>query len=139
MSYNGYAAYKTAQIKADDPRDVEYRLLAQVTGALMAARDNSDNDIRPKIDAILWNAQIWSALRTDLCSDHNQLSKELRASIISLSLWIERETNAIMDGAGDIDALIEVNRNIMVGLKPNHNKNDHTSATSPEMSSASVL
>lgn len=118
MSYNGYSAYKTAQTTSNDGRDIEYRLLAQVTAALMRARDNAANDIREKMDAILWNSSVWSALRVDLSSEDNRLPKELRSSLISLSLWVDRETHAIMDGTGDIDALIDVNRNIMAGLKP---------------------
>lgn len=118
MSNNGYAIYKnTSQSQTDDPRDIEYRLLAQVTAGLMSARDNP-NDVKNRVEAALRNRQVWSALRVDLSSEGNQLPKQLRASLISISLWIERETSAVMDGSGDIDALIDVNRNIMLGLKP---------------------
>lgn len=121
MSYQGYAAYHTAQTKADDPRDLEYRLLAQVTGALLKAKDNP-NDIKTLIDAALWNRDVWSALRVDLADDNNGLPKQLRAAIISISLWIEKETHNVMDGKGDVDALIDINRNIMAGLKPDADK-----------------
>lgn len=120
MSRTGYSAYKTAQNNQMDGRDTEYRLLAQVTGALMAARDNP-KDIKAKVDAVLWNSKIWSAFRVDLYSDDNRLPQELRASLISLSLWVDRETHAVMDGNSDMDALIEINRNIMAGLKPEEN------------------
>jgi flagellar biosynthesis activator protein FlaF len=116
MSSQGYTAYKTAQKKSDDPRDVEYSLLAQVTAALRTARTSTE--IKTKVDAVLWNRDVWSALRQDLVDESNQLPKQLRASLISVSLWIEKETHAVMDGAGDIDALIDINRNIMAGLKP---------------------
>lgn len=117
MSYNGYATYKTAQTQTNDTRDVEYRLLAQVTGALMQAQEDPTN-VKKRVEAVSWNRDIWSALRVDLASEENQLPKELRASLISISLWIERETFAVMDNTGDMDALINVNRNIMQGLKP---------------------
>ncbi len=58
------------------------------------------------------------ALRVDLYDENNQLPQQLRASLISLSLWIEKETFALLEGEGDIDALIDINRNIMAGLKP---------------------
>ena len=117
MSYQGYTAYGAAQNKADDPRDLEYRLLAQVTGALIQAK-NTPDDIKPRVDAALWNRDVWSALRVDLADDNNALPKELRAAIISVSLWIEKETMRVIDGSGDIDALVDINRNIMAGLKP---------------------
>ena len=116
MSSNGYATYKTAQTKSDDPRDIEYRLLAQVTGALMDAKRT--DQVKPKIEAVLWNSRVWSALRVDLYDEKNQLPQQLRASLISLSLWIEKETFSLLEGEGDIDALIDINRNIMAGLKP---------------------
>ncbi len=54
----------------------------------------------------------------DLSSEGNQLPKELRAQIIGLGLWVGRETIQVLDGTGDIDALINVNRTIMEGLAP---------------------
>lgn len=117
MSYSGYAVYKTVQNKTDDPRDVEYRLLAQVTADLMRVRDNPQ-DFQTRIKTAMWNRDIWSALRVDLAHEDNQLPKQLRASLISISIWVDKETMRVMDGNGDIDALIDVNRNIMAGLKP---------------------
>lgn len=117
MSYQGYAAYGSAQHKTDDPRDLEYRLLAQVTGALIKCKESS-SDLRALIDAALWNRDVWSALRVDLSDENNGLPKSLRAAIISVSIWVEKETLRIMDGQGDLEALIDINRNIMAGLKP---------------------
>ena len=114
---NPYSAYTNVQNKTDDPRDIEYRLLAQVTRSLMAARDGNV-EFAKKIEAVLWNRDIWAALRLDLADEGNQLPKELRASLISISIWMEKETFAIMDGRGDLDAVIDINRNIMAGLKP---------------------
>lgn len=128
MSTAGYSIYKSVQTNKDDPRDLEYRLLAQVTGALLNARDNIDN-AKQRVDAAKWNRDVWAALRQDLVSDNNQLPKELRASLISISLWIEKEALRVMEGSGDIDALIDVNRNIMAGLKPV--TTDDAASTSP--------
>ena len=117
MSFNGYAAYKSASTQTTDTRDVEYRLLAQVTGALIQAKEDPSN-FSKRCEAACWNRDIWSALRVDLSHETNQLPKDLRASLISVSLFIEKETYAVMDNTGDIDTLIEINRNIMAGLKP---------------------
>lgn len=124
MSYNGYTAYKTTQNKTESPRDIEYRLLAQVTHALIVARENPDL-FGDRVKAVLWNRDVWSALRVDLSDPENLLPKQLRASLISISLWIEKETRAVMDGVGDLDAMIDINRNIMAGLKPeNHDQQE---------------
>lgn len=120
MSYNGYTAYKTNQNKTENPRDIEYRLLAQVTSSLMRARAEPEA-YGERVKAILWNRDVWSALRVDLSDPENMLPKQLRASLISISLWVEKETRSLLDNTGDLDAVIDINRNIMAGLKPeNH-------------------
>jgi len=130
MMSNGYAVYNSAQTKTVDARDVEYRLLAQVTSALMKARESGD--LKERLEAALWNRNIWSALRIDLMDENNQLPKELRASLISVSIWIEKETRALMGGEGDLDAVIDINRNIMAGLKPEFAQDDLLAATDGE-------
>lgn len=116
-----YSAYKFSPQAASDGRDTEYRLLAQVTARLMSLHEQAvagTADKRSIVDAALWNRNIWAALRTDLLSEGNQLPKQLRASLVSIAIWIEKECMKVMDGQGDLHALIEVNRNIMAGLKP---------------------
>jgi flagellar protein FlaF len=127
MSSAGYTVYKSVQTNKDDPRDLEYRLLAQVTGALIQVRDNNLG-AKERVAAAKWNRDIWSALRQDLMNENNQLPKELRASLVSISLWIEKEALRVMEGSGDINAMIDVNRNIMAGLKP---KTDETETGTP--------
>ena len=116
---HGYSAYKTTQNSTENPRDIEYRLLAQVTRSLIDARENP-KEFNKKIEAVLWNRDVWSALRVDLSDNDNQLPKQLRASLISISIWVEKETFALLDGRGDLDAIIDINRNIMAGLKPDN-------------------
>lgn len=123
MSQQGYSAYQQAQNSTQDPRDVEYRLLANVTHALKQASENP-NDVKQRVDAVLWNRDVWAAFRLDLMSDQNQLPDELRASLISISIWVQKESMEAMEGEGDIDALIDVNRNIMAGLKPEASANE---------------
>lgn len=128
MSASGYSTYKSAVKQSTDTRDVEYRLLAQVTGALMEARDDMKN-VKKRVEAVSWNRDVWAALRTDLYDDNNQLPKELRAAIISISIWVEKETLAVMDNLGDINALIDINRNIMAGLKPDLHQEEQVTAS----------
>jgi len=114
---SGYQAYGRAQNTTESPRSTEYRLLAQVCGALTRARDGK-RGTSEFVDALLWNKKVWDAFIIDLSSEGNQLPKELRAQIIGLGLWVGRETIQVLDGNGDIDALINVNRTIMEGLAP---------------------
>lgn len=108
-------AYQQAQTRTERPRDTEFRLLGQVTGALLDAKGAARRD--PKlIKALDWNRRVWSALAADCASDGNGLPEVVRAQIISLSLWVSRYSSDVMRCGTEIDPLIEVNRTIMEGL-----------------------
>ena len=112
-------AYKQAANRAESPRDTEYRLFAQVTLALMEAARADPSDISGRIDALDWNRSIWTVLLTDCSSPDNQLPAALRASIISLGIWVGKHTSAVIRRQEEIQPLIDVNRLIMQGLAPN--------------------
>jgi flagellar biosynthesis activator protein FlaF len=114
---SGYQAYGKVQNATENPRSMEYRLLGQVTAALTKARDGARGTAE-FVDALLWNKKVWDAFIVDLSSEGNRLPKELRAQIIGIGLWVGRETIQVLDGTGDIDALINVNKTIMEGLAP---------------------
>jgi flagellar protein FlaF len=109
-------AYRKAAQQAESPRQAEYRLFGEVTRALMRASEADVNDIQTRIDALDWNRRMWSTLASDCAMPGNSLSMELRAQIISLSLWVSRHTSAVMRRQEDIEPLIEVNKTIMQGL-----------------------
>ena len=109
-------AYQQAATRAESPRDAEYRLFAQVTRALLEAAQLDPKDLSGRIDALDWNRRLWSTLAADCSHPDNGLPKPLRASIISLSMWVSRHTTLVIKGEDEIEALIEVNRMIMQGL-----------------------
>ena len=109
-------AYKTAATRAENPREMEYRLFGQVTRALMHAATVDRGDIATRIDALDWNRRLWSALATDCTNPDNGMDKGLRAQIISISLFVGRHSSAIMRGEEDFEPLIDINRMIMQGL-----------------------
>jgi flagellar protein FlaF len=113
---SGYAAYGKVQKATENPRATERRLLTQVTAALIDAGKDVNN-IQKLYDAILWNKRVWDTFAYELAADDNQLPKEIRAGLISLAIWVNKETTAIMDGQTDLEPLITVNKSIMEGLK----------------------
>lgn len=114
----GVQAYQQAAARAELPRDVEYRLFGQVTRALIDAAEADVTDIATRMDALDWNRRLWSVLASDCGSAGNQLPMQLRASIISLSMWVNRHTSAIMRNEAEFEPLIEVNKMMMQGLQP---------------------
>jgi flagellar protein FlaF len=109
-------AYKQASVRAENPRDIEYRLFGEVTRALMVAAKTSADDLATRIDALDWNRRMWSALAVDCGQPENALPAALRAQIISLSMWVSRYSSEVMRGEQEFDALIDVNRIMMQGL-----------------------
>jgi len=109
-------AYQQASARAESGRDLEYRLFGQVTRALMDAEKAGVDDIQVRMDAMDWNRRVWSALATDCASPTNKLPEAVRAQMISLSLWVNKHTSAVMRREEEIGPLIEINRIIMQGL-----------------------
>ena len=109
-------AYQQTARRTENPRDIEYRLFAQVTSALSAAQSADKTDIAQKIDALDWNRRVWSGLAMDCANPDNTLPAQLRASIISLSIFVGKHTSAVMREGEDIQDLIDINRLIMQGL-----------------------
>ncbi|TNE66516.1 MAG: flagellar biosynthesis regulatory protein FlaF [Alphaproteobacteria bacterium] len=110
-----YQAYQKAQQSAETPSQVEYRLFAQVTNALIAARDRGKRDAK-MAEALDWNRRMWSVLSTDCGAEGNALPAQLRAGIVSLSIWVSKHSTAVMRGQESVDDLININRTIMEGL-----------------------
>jgi flagellar biosynthesis activator protein FlaF len=116
-----FQAYQKATARVEDPRQTEYRLFGQITRALMEADQLDAGEITKRMEALDWNRRLWSVLGTDCAIEGNALPQALRAQIISLSIWVNRHTAAVMRGHEDMSPLIEVNRLIMQGLEPRHN------------------
>ena len=116
----GYGAYKNTQVATavQNGRDLEYRLLAQVTGGLMKARDGKAS-LQEKYNWILQNEKVWGVFLADVNDPANALPRQLKGGIASLALWVIKETKYVMsDDDAPLDDLIEINRQIMAGLKP---------------------
>lgn len=109
-------AYQQASARAENPRETEYRLFGQVTRALMDAAQLDPSEIGKRMDALDWNRRMWATLASDCADPNNSLPMALRAQMISLSLWVNRHTSAVMRREEEIAPLIDINRIIMQGL-----------------------
>jgi flagellar protein FlaF len=69
-------------------------------------------------DALSFLRQLWTAFIVDLADDGNALPTTLRASLISIGLWIRKEIDRIESGQSEnFDGLIEINQMIVGGLR----------------------
>lgn len=111
----GVSAYQRVREVSESPRAMERRLFNQVTGGLIDAQHRRLSG-SALADILHWNRELWAHMAV-MCGDgDNGLPRELRASIISLSLWVDRHSSAVMTGRAEISDLIDVNRLIIDGL-----------------------
>jgi flagellar protein FlaF len=111
------SAYGTVIRRTESARDIEYRVFEQITAAMQEAA-HEQAQFTARIQAAHRNRELWQTLAYDLASEGNALPAELRARLISLAIWVSKETEQITRGVGSLEPLIAVNRNIMQGLCP---------------------
>lgn len=84
---------------------------------LLQAAARKDHYSHEAIEAIQFTNQLWSALITDLSSPENQLGEQLRASLISIGMWVLSETDKIRRRASrNFQGIIDITSTIRAGL-----------------------
>lgn len=85
---------------------------------LLRLAEEKGRGSRESVEALLFTSRLWSILLEDLASDGNGLPERLRASLISIGIWVLRQTEEIRQGSSAGFAnLIEVTRSIRDGLR----------------------
>lgn len=112
--------FSYADIQTDsvaDAKERERQLLNRSIDLLSAAAGVGVASMEA-IEALHFTNRIWTAFVDDLGSPDNALPKELRANLISIGLWLLRETEDIRQGRTDnFDGLIEVSQIIRDGIQ----------------------
>jgi len=113
-------AYQNAARKTEGPRQTEYRAFAMATRGLIDAASLPETEVGRRAEALAANRRLWSLLASDCAAEGNSLPQGLRAQIISLSMFVDRHSSAVMRAGAAFDVLIDINRTIMQGLSPQH-------------------
>ncbi len=104
----------------DDPAQARGRERAAFDHAISLLRDaEEDGPGSPKgVEALRFLERFWMLLLEDLANDGNELPQALRASLISIGIWISREAQDIRSGkVSNFGGLIEINSIIRDGLQ----------------------
>lgn len=128
----GITAYKQTITETETPRQIERRVLANVTAEIEKFQSDFDSADRRRdmlkilaggLRPALWkNQQIWITLKSDLAEPGNALGNSLRAGLISLALWVERHTVEVLEGTAQVRPLVDINRSIIHGLEGTQNE-----------------
>jgi flagellar biosynthesis activator protein FlaF len=72
---------------------------------------------REAVEALHYLDRLWSLLLEDLAHEENRLPKQLRASLISIGIWILREVELLRNEQSDnFTGLIDISQIISSGL-----------------------
>ena len=105
----------------DDSRQVlrarEHSAMDRVIVMLRVARDKGENS-REAIEAIFYLRRLWAIYLDDLRNPDNELPEQLRAGIVSIGIWMNKEIDRFRTGqTRDLTPIIEINEIIRDGLK----------------------
>jgi flagellar protein FlaF len=69
--------------------------------------------------ALRFNQLFWTILQADIANPDNALPNEIKANIMSLSLFVDKQTLRPVNSIdlSDLEVLIDINRNLAMGLR----------------------
>ncbi len=109
-----------AEIQEDSPtdqRDRERELFDRSVELLTKALEDGVKSFAC-VEAVHFTIRLWTTLLDDLAAPDNALPKELRASLISIGIWVLRESDAIRKGESEnISGVLDITKIIRDGLK----------------------
>jgi len=96
-----------------------------------AQRNSEDSALRAQ--ALRFNQLFWNILQADILDTDNQLPNEIKANIMSLSIFVDKQTSMAMRSTNpsDLDILISINRNLASGLRTTQAEETPPSPTAP--------
>jgi len=106
-----------SKLKFDNKREMDAAALSQAAYVLDQARQNiEDGEACEK--ALTYNQLLWSIIQADVSEETNKLPDELKANLMSLSIFVDKQTTkGLSEPTEDIfDSLININIQIAEGL-----------------------
>jgi flagellar protein FlaF len=111
------AAYMRPDIALNNPRGLEYDLLARATTALRTAERSGEADFPALAEALNRNLRLWSSLAADVAGAGNGLPPDLRARLFYLYEFTAQHSRAVLEGRGAVSVLVAINTAVMRGLR----------------------
>lgn len=111
-----FAYAEIADDTAEDCRGRERQAFDRAIALLKLAKERGAKS-RESVEALLFLRRLWNALIEDLANAENGLPQALRASLISIGLWVMKEAELIrLAKSENFDGLIEMNAILREGL-----------------------
>ena len=125
MYGNAYKAYENCATATMSGREIEARVLSKAALKLKRCQENwnSENRRAELEEAFSYNQRIWSIFQAELTKPDHPMEKELRQSLLNLSIFIEKriyETKAY-PAPDKLTAIININNSLAEGLRKSSN------------------
>jgi flagellar protein FlaF len=111
--------FSYAEVVEDSPREMRARERQAMDKAiqLLRAANNKGAGSREVVDALFYLRRLWSIFMNDLNNPENELPLQLRAGLISIGIWVNKEIERVRTGkTTDLTAMIEINEIVRDGL-----------------------
>ena len=118
MGYPQHAATAYAAIDPclTTPGRAEAMVFAKITRRMRAVFDDKAASFAERVSVLHDNRRLWHAVAMSCASDANAMTPELRAGLISLAGFVDRQTDAVLRKKAEADTLIEINHRVAAGL-----------------------
>lgn len=123
------AAYKRTIKESESPRQIERRIFVRVTAEMdkqsqafdtnRSRADRSDMLANGLRVTLAENLKLWTTIKFDLSQPENGLPPQLKAGLISLALFVERQTQQVLGGNAGVGTLVQINQSLISGLSGN--------------------
>ena len=120
MSVAGHArsTYANHAHALKAPRDIEYDMLARITGRIRDHLPHARGRTPAALIAALHdNRRLWTTFAADLADAGNGFPPELRARLFYLAEFTLQHTEQVLTGIATADVLVEINTAVMRGLR----------------------
>jgi flagellar protein FlaF len=111
--------FSYAEVIDDSPREMRARERQAMDRAieLLRAAQQKGPGSRDVFEALFYLRRLWSIFLDDLNNPDNELPPQLRAGLISIGIWINKEVERVRTGkTTDLTPMIEINEIIRDGL-----------------------
>ena len=132
---NALRGYGQVKRQTASDKNIELQLFSSITARLIKEKASASEPLTPQFaQALVDNAKLWNIIFLDLTHADNKLPLSLKVSLIELSEFTQFHTQQVLRRQANAEALIDVNKNIMAGLK--ESMRAKMPATSPDQSIA---
>ena len=117
MSQDKLKAYAQTQKSAMHPRETEAMAFTKAALMLDEAKATLD-DYDTYASALKFNQLLWTIIQADVVDKENKLPPQIKANILSLSIFVDRQTIKALADAKEqhLDVLVNINKNLAEGL-----------------------